>query len=148
MGCGERRRVRLRYFELPRSFVVLCHGCTAQAEALPGGTPPANGEELHMLLQREQRRGARRRGAAPAVQKGERRRSVERRVGARDLFDATDLAEEVPENLPENLFDAPIERAELDKVLAAVREMTIDQRKKGDFHDRAGELTGIFERPT
>ncbi len=49
------------------------------------------------LVQRDRRLGERRLGwkAARVPVPAERRRRVERRVGARDLFDATDLAEEI-----------------------------------------------------
>lgn len=88
--CGDRRRLHLRFFELQRSFVVLCHNCTARAQAMPA---QRSAEALLERLGRERRQRDRRRGEhAPAGT--ERRRVTDRRVGARDLFDATELAVE------------------------------------------------------
>jgi hypothetical protein len=102
-GCENRRRVLLRHYELGlranavgSRWVVLCHNCAAFADALD---PPARSiEGLRMRLQRDRRWGDRRIDAvggftirAPWLE----RRRAQRRTGPDDLFDATELAEEL-----------------------------------------------------
>ncbi|MCS6914362.1 MAG: hypothetical protein RMK29_06455 [Myxococcales bacterium] len=89
-SCGDRRRVHLRHFELQRGFVVLCHNCTARAQALP--LLPRSPEGLLERLQRERRCGERRRLAQGP--QGPERRVRERRLGARDALDVTEFAVE------------------------------------------------------
>lgn len=103
LRCGDRRRAHLRHFELVRGFVVLCHNCVAEAAAL--APLPRSAEGLLEQLSRERRQGERRQeahGPEPETSMnrsaGPERRRRERRVGARDLFDATDLVvEEIEE---------------------------------------------------
>ncbi len=102
-GCGDRRTVHLRYFELETKertaggrWIVLCHNCTAVAHKMK--PQPRSIEGLKMRLQRDRRWGDRR--AASVGGKSERdsgfdRRDDDRRLGLRDLYDATDLAEEL-----------------------------------------------------
>lgn len=94
LACGERRRDVLRHFELHRSWVVLCHNCTARAEAL--ATLPRSAHGLCLSLGRDRRHGDRRAdavtGGTRRIRQGSERRQVERRLGLRDAIDATDLA--------------------------------------------------------
>lgn len=98
LRCGDRRRAHLRHFELVRGFVVLCHNCVAEAAAL--APLPRSAEGLLERLSRERREGERRQAQAPEPganmnrSTAPERRRKERRVGARDLFDATDLVVE------------------------------------------------------
>lgn len=93
-ACGERRNDGLRQFELPRTWVVLCHNCAARAEAL---VPPAlTVAGLRLRVHRERRWGDRR-SDGKRVRFGDERRDGERRVSDRNLFDATEFAELVLE---------------------------------------------------
>lgn len=103
-SCGDRRRIHLRHFELQRSFVVLCHNCTARAQALP--LLPRSPESLLERLQRERRCGERRRLAQGP--RGVERRLRERRLGTRDVLDATEFAVEE--------LDAPLADGEVTRI--------------------------------
>lgn len=94
VGCGERRLLVLRYYEIHREFVVVCYNCSVRAAALH--PQPRTAQALQWRLQRERRTWDRRAPGATSPDGSERRRR-DRRVGARDLFDATDLAQEVPD---------------------------------------------------
>jgi hypothetical protein len=94
-SCGERRVSALRYFELRRIWVVLCHSCSARAEALD--PQPFSIAGLRLRLHRERRRGDRRSvGAKKNVLSGERREG-DRRLSERNLLDVTEFAELVVE---------------------------------------------------
>jgi hypothetical protein len=94
-ACGERREGALRYYELRRIWVVLCHNCCARAEALD--PQPYSIAGLCLRLHRERRRGDRRSvGAIPRVLHGERREG-DRRLSERNILDATEFAELVVE---------------------------------------------------
>ena len=102
-GCGDRRKLHLRYYEIESRervvggrWIVLCHNCTAIAQSMK--PQPRSVEGLKMRLQRDRRWGDRR--AASVGRKAERetgfeRRDGDRRLGLRDLYDATELAEEL-----------------------------------------------------
>lgn len=102
-GCGDRRRLHLRHYEIESKervaggrWIVLCHNCTAIAQAMKPA--PRSIEGLKMRLQRDRRWGDRR--AASVGGKSERdtgreRRDGDRRLGLRDLYDATEIAEEL-----------------------------------------------------
>jgi hypothetical protein len=95
-GCGEQRRENLQYYEVgfdaPTGgrWAILCHNCTVSAERL--SPQPRTIEGLHMRLGRDRRWRARRARATEVATN--RRKATDRRIGVRDLFDATDLIEE------------------------------------------------------
>jgi hypothetical protein len=102
-ACEDQRRENLRYFELGvRSnargarWVVLCFNCVVLAERLE---PPARSvDSLKMRLNRDRRWGDRRArtmGRASDRDRVAERRLRDRRIGLRDLFDATDLVDEL-----------------------------------------------------
>jgi hypothetical protein len=92
--CGDRRRVHLRYFELAWGFIVLCHNCAARAAAVR--PLPRTPEGLVSRLTRDRRHGERRKQPmSRTTEQKDRRHLPDRRVGLRDLFDATDLAVEI-----------------------------------------------------
>ena len=99
------------------------------------------GEELLQALDRERRREPRRVAtgvSSPHGQK-ERRKRVERRVGARDLFDATELAEEVADE-PGRM---PGEKIEI-RTVESVSGPSGPRQEPARPADP--ELTGIHER--
>ena len=102
-ACDDHRRHNLRYFEIGLKantpggrWVVLCHNCVSAAESL---SPPARSVEgLKMRIQRDRRWGDRRAAAVgrPSYRDPpSERRADDRRIGLRELFDATDFADEV-----------------------------------------------------
>jgi hypothetical protein len=102
-ACEDQRRENLRYFELGmRSsapggrWAVLCFNCVVLAERLE--PPPKSVDSLKMRLNRDRRWGDRRArslGRPSYRDPDAERRARERRVGLRDLFDATDLVDEL-----------------------------------------------------
>ncbi len=102
-GCNDRRLFHLRHYELGLKqnvpggrWIVLCHNCVAFADNLH---PPARSVEgLRMRLYRERRWGDRRAAAVgrdSTRDSGLERRGSDRRSSDRNVFDATDLAEEI-----------------------------------------------------
>ncbi len=118
-GCGDRRKLHLRYYEIESKervsggrWIVLCHNCTAVAQMMK--PQPRSIEGLKMRLQRDRRWGDRR--AASVGRKGDRetgveRRDNDRRLGLRDLYDATDLAEELIIEMEADYEDPSLEMA-------------------------------------
>lgn len=102
-GCGDRRRLHLRHYEIESKervaggrWIVLCHNCTAIAQAMKPA--PRSIEGLKMRLQRDRRWGDRRAasvGGKSDRDTGRERRDGDRRLGLRDLYDATEMAEEL-----------------------------------------------------
>ncbi len=96
-ACGERRHASLRHYEMRRTWVVLCHNCSARAEALE--PQPYSITGLRLRLSRDRRWGDRRAesvgGAIPLSRRE--RREGDRRTSDRNLFDATEFAELVLE---------------------------------------------------
>jgi hypothetical protein len=125
-ACEDRRRDHLRHYELGVKanapggrWVVLCFTCVARADEMV--PPPRSIEGLKMRLARDRRYGDRRAAAVgrpsyrdPSID----RREGDRRDGVRDLFDASELVDEIvvgleaePDEPEEELtFDEPLTR--------------------------------------
>jgi len=103
VACGNRRREQLRHFEIGLRlntaggrWTILCHNCTATAETL--SPPPRSVDALCERLSRDRRWNERRvdRGHVdPHAEKRAGDMRHDRRLNLRELFDATDLAEEL-----------------------------------------------------
>jgi hypothetical protein len=114
-SCGDRRIVHLRYFELHRMWVVLCHNCTARAQRL--SPMPRSTDALLVALGRDRRQADRRTRSPREVgwyEAVERRRQDRRRTDREAVVDVTDLAEVIIEleaefgSLADGRYDGPI----------------------------------------
>jgi hypothetical protein len=103
VSCGNRRRDQLRHYEVGARlnaaggrWTLLCHNCAATADGYD--PPPRSVDALCQRLARDRRWHDRRFDRAHRDPYAERRASDmrhERRLNLRDLFDATELAEEL-----------------------------------------------------
>jgi hypothetical protein len=103
VSCGNRRRDHLRHYEVGLRlnaaggrWTVLCHNCASAADKLR--TPPRSVDALCERLSRDRRWHDRRYDLAHVDPHAERRAGDERhdrRLNLRELFDATELAEEL-----------------------------------------------------
>jgi hypothetical protein len=134
-SCGDRRRVHLRYYELPVAthapggrWLVLCHNCVGAAEKLE--PPPRSVEALKMRLQRERRWGDRRAESVGRAQPFD--EALDRRQGDR---------RQSPRNFEE---EAELE-ATIDDELVIELEADYEVLSEGDLVD-IEEVTGIHLR--
>ena len=103
VGCGNRRREQLRHYEVGMRlnatggrWTVLCHNCSASADGFKPA--PRTLDALCQRLARDRRWQERRYDHAHRDPHAERRAYElrnERRLNLRDMFDATELAEEL-----------------------------------------------------
>jgi hypothetical protein len=103
VGCGNRRVEQLRHYEVGLKlnaaggrWTILCHNCAATADGFD--PTPRSVDGLTQRLARDRRWRDRRYDRAHRDPCAERRasdRHRERRLNTRELFDATELAEEL-----------------------------------------------------
>jgi hypothetical protein len=103
VACGNRRAEQLRHFEVGLRlnaaggrWTIVCHNCAATADAM--SPPPRSIDALCQRLSRDRRWRDRRYDRAHRDPHAERRSAefmYERRNNIRELFDATELAQEL-----------------------------------------------------
>ena len=121
VSCGNRRREQLRHYEIGLRlnaaggrWTILCHNDAATADTF--NPPPRSVDALCERLARDRRWKDRRYDRAHRDPHAERRADDlrrERRMNLRELFDATDLAEELIIEL-----EADFEQVSADQLIA------------------------------
>ena len=137
VGCGNRRRDHLRHYEVGMRlnaaggrWTILCHNCAASADKF--NPPPRSLDALCERLARDRRWQERRYDRAHRDPVAERRANDlrrERRLNLRDMFDATDMAEELIIEI-----EAEFEQVSEDQLIAIEDVTGIHMRTTGDAY--------------
>ena len=138
-SCGNRRREQLRHFEVGvrlnaagGRWTILCHNCAASAEKYD--PPPRSVEALCERLARDRRLHDRRYDRAHRDPHAERRAGDhrhERRLNLREMFDATDLAEELVIEIEADYEDVSPEQLVAIEDVTGIHARTTDEPELG-----------------
>lgn len=140
IACNNRRHEQLRHFEVGLRlnaaggrWTILCHNCAASAEKL--APPPRSVDALCERLTRDRRWNDRRYDRAHRDPHAERRAQDarnERRLNLRELFDATDLAEELVIEMEADYETVSPEQLVAIEDVTGIHMRTTDQSLTGD----------------